>query len=598
MIKGLGDFIVVRSKTKIDSWAEVSKSIEWPAIGSDVNISHLDVSDTIKVAWSGGVQLNRNDSKVQIELSHVVGDTSIDDFINSAKQGFIGKFARVNVDTNGQIIKAYTDATRQIPLFWLSIGGLQAIATDLRLLTSLENVNATINQLAIYHHLNFSYIPTPFTIYNEINKLAPGSELTLSPDSSNIQRYWQPKYPEDRSDSTEKLSSELRHLLKNTVAQHALSDESWGCFLSGGTDSSAITGMLSYAAGADNTHAYSIGFDEEEFNELEYAKFAANHYGTQHSTLSIGADETLSVIDKLVSSYDEPFGNSSAIPTFYCAQLAHNNNHNIMIAGDGGDEVFGGNERYSKDYYFQKYYNMPSIVKLFGSTLRRSLSPVDNRYVNRVKNFLYRGSLANPERFYTDDSFGSDFFDTLLSPELRNKIDRNSSLDILHKHYNECDSSKEINRLMYIDLQMAIADNDLTKVNRAAKATGVSVLYPYLSPDLVQFMGTVPTELKVNGTKKRYLYKKAVKNILPDEIMNKKKQGFGLPVGQWFREDKRFKELLYDTLLSQKNLERGYFNSNFITGLISRHEKGAWDYTQELWLLLMLELWHQKYIDK
>ena len=150
---------------------------------------------------------------------------------------------------------------------------------------------------------------------------------------------------------------------------------------------------------------------------------------------------------------------------------------------------------------------------------------------------------------------------------------------------------------MYIDLQMAITDNDLTKVNRSAKAAGVSVLYPYLTPDLIDFMGRVPTALKVKRTEKRYLFKKAVQPLLPEVILTKKKQGFGLPFGHWFRHDPTFKSFVRDILLSQKSIERGYIDRRFLTRLIDRHQQGAWDYRTEIWLLLMLELWHQRHVD-
>ena len=268
-----------------------------------------------------------------------------------------------------------------------------------------------------------------------------------------------------------------------------------------------------------------------------------------------------------------------------------------LLGGDGGDEIFGGNERYAKDYVFQRYYDLPSPLKAIGGMLGASLKPVDQRFANRIKNFLHRGALANPERFYTDDSFASDYYQELLTPELRARCPERSSLAILDRHFAEADASADLNRLMYIDLQMAIADNDLTKVNRSAKAAGVSVLYPYLTPELIQFMGRVPHGLKVKQTAKRYLFKKAVAPILPDAILTKKKQGFGLPFGHWFRHDPKISAFLRDILMSKRCRERGYVESGFLTRLLDRHQQGVWDYSNELWLLLMLELWHQRFVD-
>lgn len=596
MHTGLGDFIVVKNIKPSGQWSDIVKSLIWPC--SNINdVESRSLSDNTHVAWCGDTVVSKAGSTDIIELSLIVSETSIDDFINNNAKGFIGKFVRVQIDPDENIF-AFTDATRQIPLYWLSTNEIQAVATDLRLLTNLPYVSAEINQESIYHHLNFSYIPTPYTIYKSIWKLAPGTKLDLT--SKEVKRYWMPEYREELSNMNEdQLISDLENEIVNTVSQYNnIGSNDYGCFLSGGTDSSAITGILAKAAGENNLNAYSIGFNEEQFDELEYAEIAAKAFAIDHHTLRISSEDSISIIDDLVNSFDEPFGNSSAIPTFFCAKLANSSNRNIMIAGDGGDEIFGGNERYAKDYYFQKYYDLPAPVKAIGSMLRLALGPIDSRFINRIKNFLYRGGLPNPERFYTDDSFASEYFEQLLSPEFRKSISKSSSLDILHSHYSECKTPSELNKLMYIDLQMAISDNDLTKVNRSAKAAGVSVLYPYLSPDLIQYMGNIPPSYKVRGNDKRYLYKKAVVNILPGEILKKKKQGFGLPVGEWFKHDKKFKELLNDSLMSDKFKSRGYFNTDFIDNLLQRHQKNTWDYTQELWLLLMLELWHQKYVDQ
>jgi len=268
-----------------------------------------------------------------------------------------------------------------------------------------------------------------------------------------------------------------------------------------------------------------------------------------------------------------------------------------VVAGDGGDEIFGGNERYAKDQIFAKYYGLPEPVKGIGAMLARICGPIDVRVLNRVKNFVHRGSLPNPDRFYSDDSFASDCFGELLTPDFRNTIERSESLDVMRAHYESAQTRSELHRLMYIDLMMAIADNDLVKVAQTAKAAGISVVYPYLDTELVNLTGRIPADWKVRNGKKRYLFKKAMKEVLPPEILTKRKQGFGLPVGTWFRESRQFFELLADTMLSRRAVERGYFNPGFVERLVSRHRGAVWDYTQELWLLLVLELWHREHLD-
>ncbi len=598
MVVGLGDFVVARFSQAPSDWPALAAGWHWPKLGEQAPVaSNIDIVPTIKAASTGSVICRRQQNTCRLLLEQSIGHVDVDQVIEGRHAGYRGKFALATISFDDGTIIAHTDPMRQIPLFVLEAPGLKAIATDLRLLTQLPGWQPTLSSAAIYHHLNFGYIPTPFTIYEQIQKLPPGTRLTIHEEDVTLDRYWQPSYPADFHDDEATLAARLRDHLVTTIGGHVMEDRNPACFLSGGTDSSTIASVLTKTAGADHTHAFSIGFSEKDFDELAYAETAASAFGLNHHQRRIDAEETLSAIDRLVDSFDEPFGNSSAVPTFYCADLARQNGHDCLLGGDGGDEIFGGNERYAKDYYFQGYHNLPRPFKALGDVLRRGLAPIDRRFPNKIKNFLNRGALPNPERFYTDDSFASDFYDALLTHDFRATCPRRSSLEILDRHYGAIDTGAELNRLMYIDLQMAIADNDLTKVNRSAKAAGVSVLYPFLTPDLIQFMGRIPPHLKVNRTVKRYLFKQAVRPLLPDAILKKKKQGFGLPFGYWFRHDPKIGSFLGDILLSQSCMERGYLQRDFVAKLLDRHREGVWDYSNELWLLLMLELWHRKHVD-
>jgi asparagine synthase (glutamine-hydrolysing) len=598
MATGLGDFIVARFKVLRTDWPHLVKGWRWPAIGGlDAAAKSADIGPGLHVAFRGAVdQKTEGDLRI-LCLEQSIGSVDAGDVIDGRIAGYRGKFARATINAASGRITAHTDPMRQVPLYVLNAPRITAVATDLSLLAQLPEWDPAISPQAIYHHLNFGYIPTPFTIYEAVRKLPPGADLAVDGDDVTVERYWRPRYQEDLDQGEDALAEQLRGHLETVIDGYAKGGADPACFLSGGTDSSTIASILSRTVGPSKTHAFSIGFAEKAFDELDFAEAAASAFGIDHHQRRISADESLAAIDTLVDAFDEPFGNSSAVPTFYCAELARSQGHQCLLGGDCGDEIFGGNERYAKDYYFQRYFDLPGAAKAAGSLVRQALKPIDQRFVNRIKNFLNRGALANPERFYTDDSFASDFYDELLTPELRASCPKRSSLAVLERHFAEADAKADLNRLMHIDLQMAIADNDLTKVNRSAKAAGVSVLYPYLTPDLIDFMGRVPPALKVNRTTKRYLFKKAVKPLLPDVILTKKKQGFGLPFGHWFRHDPKFSAFVRDILLSQRSIERGYIDRKFLTRLIERHQQGAWDYRTEIWLLLMLELWYQRHVD-
>ncbi|MGI9492944.1 MAG: asparagine synthetase B family protein [Geminicoccaceae bacterium] len=598
MVEGLGDFVVAKFKNPPSDWTHLARSWHWPALGGlDPTPTIFDLSPVIKAATTGSVVGAERSGRWRFALEQPLAAVSPEDVVEGRIEGFRGKFATIDVNTEADSLRAHTDPMRQIPLFALETPDIVAIATDLRLLTQLPGWTPALSPNAIYHHLNFTYIPTPYTIYENVRKVPPGTRLTSDRHGVRLERYWQPSYPADLDGSEDLLADQLQESLISVIGCHTAPGHHPACFLSGGTDSSTIASILSKTAGPENTHAFSIGFSEKDFDELDYAVTAANAFGVDHHQRRINAEETLKAIDLLVEAFDEPFGNSSAVPTYYCADLAKQEGFNCLIAGDGGDEIFGGNERYAKDYFFRLFYNLPSPVKAIGGLLRQSLTPIDRRFANKIKNFLHRGALPNPERFYTDDSFASDFYDDLLTRSFKDACPKRSSLAILDDHYRTSNAKAELNRLMYIDLQMAIADNDLSKVNRSAKAAGVSVLYPYLTPDLIQLMGRMPPALKVNRTIKRYLFKKAAKPLLPEAILTKKKQGFGLPFGHWFRHDPKIRAFLGDILLSQSCMERGYLDRDFLRSLLDRHHHGVWDYSNELWLLLMLELWHQRHFD-
>lgn len=508
-----------------------------------------------------------------------------------------GRFLVVLWDVPGQQFRVITDAFKTWPVCHATNdAGAFAAATDMRLLLGTTWFDTEISPEAIYHYLNFYYVPARSAICRAVHKLSGGQQLSWHQGRIRIDDWWKLQYPEDLDLGVERTAVQLRDRIIDTVRGYRPDDGAhWGTFLSGGTDSSSISGILARSAAPEQVSSFSIGFAEEGYDELEYARIASRAFGLDAHERRVNEQDATAALPLLIQAFDEPFGNASAIPTYYCARMAADAGKNLLVAGDGGDEIFGGNERYLKDKIFGLYHGAPAPVRSLGQLIHRSLARTDQRWANRVRNFIERGSLPNPDRFYTDDSFASDHYDELLTEGFRAQVAQDASLDLQRAVWKDLSAPSELHRLMHLDLTMAIADNDIVKVTGACRSAGVSVLFPYLDRSLVEYTARLPAHYKLHGLKKRALFKQAMMSTLPEEIRRKKKQGFGLPVSLWMRGQGPFRQLLNDTLESPNARCRAFIELDAVRRLLDRHQRGAWDHASELYQLLVLELWLQRH---
>lgn len=453
-----------------------------------------------------------------------------------------------------------------------------------------------ISLRALAYYLNFAFVPSPECALENMQKLQPGNVLIWQPgERPHLQRYWEMRFTEDLYEPEEALASRFRELLRESVQVnlHDVSDARAGCYLSGGTDSSSIVGMTGQVL-PKPLSSYTIAFEKEDFNELRYAKLAASHFGSNLSVFTMRAEDAFAAIPKLVKGFDEPFGNPSALGGYHCARSARERGIELMLAGDGGDELFGGNERYAKDVIYSCLNMLPRFVvdnpvlnALFAVTGTSSQSI-------RLKNILRRAMMKNPERFYLEDCLG-DLNGDFLTSELSKTVHDRAPLEIMREYYEAAPAHSELNRLLFIDLKLTIGDNDLVKVRQTAASAGMRVRYPMLDHAVAEFSGRLPAQLKVKGLQKRYLFKKALTGFLPDEVIHKKKHGFGIPVGAWFRTDPQFRELLLDVTCDRVTLQRGYFRKDRLQAIVDEHLRSLRDWGQTLWALVMLELWQREY---
>ena len=509
-----------------------------------------------------------------------------------------GRFAQLAWHPDSGEIRAFTDHFGSLPLYWIHSGEMLAVASDLRLLLDAPGCERRPDLEAVYHYLNFAYIPAPLTICRQIRRIEPGSEWSVRDGRIASRRYYLPEYREDLRGDEAELAAGLREHIIESVRSHRPGNGSrWGCFLSGGTDSSSIVGILSRPASDAPVQTVSIGFAEPGYDELGYAKVAAQMNGADAHFGFVDRERSLQLLDEVLAAYDQPFGNASAIPTLACADLGSSLALDCLLAGDGGDEIFGGNQRYAKDRVMNAFYQLPAPVKAVARGLSGSVAGGNVRFLNRVHNFTRRASLPNPDRFYTDDSMASDHYGALLCDDFRVEVAHDSSLEFMRGIYGQGRQASELHRIMRLDLLMTIAQNDLVKVHFACKAHGIAVRFPYLDPRLVEYTGRLGPGYKVQGLDKRYLFKRAMRDILPPQILRKRKQGFGLPISVWMRTDPAMQARVREVLLDSRTRARGWIRPDFVARLLQAHVDGAWDHSNALWQLLVLELWMRRYLD-
>jgi asparagine synthase (glutamine-hydrolysing) len=458
---------------------------------------------------------------------------------------------------------------------------------------------AGINPRAIANLLNFSANLAPDTIFTGIERLPPGTMLTAAERQTRTAVYWDMRYDLSRGASEDSLARDLESVMERSVADHCggeLASEC-GAFLSGGTDSSTVVGLMTRAAGAP-VKAFSIGFQEQGFDELGYARVAARAFASNHHTYLVSAADCLDALGDIVRAFDEPFGNSSAIATYFCARLAAENGASCLLAGDGGDELFGGNERYATEQIFQAYHVIPE--RLRASVIEPLVAlPLPTGLGRKARGYVRRARMGGVERMLSfqflrthrpADVFDGDFLQSLGDYDV---------VDVPSRHYTMAPAHAHLDRLLYVDMKITIGDNDLPKVTCMSELAGVRTRFPFLDRGVAEFSGRIPANLKVKRLQKRYLFKRAFRNLLPAQIIQKKKHGFGVPVALWMKSDPRLRELTHDTLLSPRAFGRGYFRRQFIEELFEKHASGDHTYYGDtLWTLVMLELWHQQVADE
>jgi asparagine synthase (glutamine-hydrolysing) len=518
-------------------------------------------------------------------------------------EGFVeklsGAFSVVLWDRTRRALLAAIDHFGINRLVYYSDGRSLLIASRVDAFASMNGVDLSVNPRAIANILNFTTNLAPETAFTKVQRLTPGTLLIASNRGVRLKQYWDMRYDSHARANEDRLAKELEDVVQRAVASTCGNSplEETGAFLSGGTDSSTVVGMMARAAKGP-VHAFSIGFKEQPFNEMGYAELAAKRFGAHHHTYYVSPQDCVEALPRMVRSFDEPFGNSSAIATYFCARLAAQHGVTLLLAGDGGDELFGGNERYRTDKIFESYKILPGFLRNGLIEPALALMPRSGPF-RRAHGYVRRANLPAMERFSSFQFLASHPLTEIFEPGFLGEIRGYSFLEVPSRHYANAAASDHLDRLLCVDVKITLADSDLPKVTCMSEMAGIRTRFPFLHRSVAEFSGKIPARLKVKGLEKRYLFKRAFRNLLPVEIIRKTKHGFGIPVSDWMKSDPRMRELARDVLLSRRTAQRGYFRQSFIEELFRRHETDNTSYYGDtLWTFLTLELWHRQVVDE
>lgn len=464
-------------------------------------------------------------------------------------------------------------------------------ASTLDTLLRHPGVKRELSQQAVFDYLYFHVCPGPQTIYRGLYRIPPAHFVEFGPGMDAQPRsYWSMRFAEDSRHDFASLKDRFVTLVQNAVAA-AANGVPCGAFLSGGTDSSTVSGMLGRTTRA-RARTFSIGFDAAGYDEMNYARIAARHFDCDHHEYYVTPADVVAAAPRIAAHYDQPFGNASAIPAFYCAALARDHGVQRLLAGDGGDELFGGNERYAKQHVLGLYHRLPAGIRallieplVLSTPLIKALPGL-----RKLHSYVQQAKTDMPQRYESHNLLTHLVPENVLAPEFLVSIDRLHPHELMREAYAPYAGCSLINQMLGIDLRFTLADNDLPKVTRTCELAGIDVAFPLLDESVVDFSAQLPAHMKLRGTRLRWFFKEALRDFLPSEVIAKRKHGFGLPVGAWLTSYAPLRALAREgmDIVRQRRIVDARFVDELDGRLLGQHPAY---YGTLIWVLMMLGLW-------
>ena len=523
------------------------------------------------------------DTEVVVHLYEAMGRDCV--------QKLRGMFAFAIYDIRHRRLLLARDRLGIKPLHYALADGRLLFGSEIKSILAVAPELAIIDQRALWEYLYFGYIPDPATAFLSMQKLPPGHILEFERGKVSLHQYWDlPEYGTHPPRSEEECLQELEQRLAEAVRIRLIADVPLGAWLSGGTDSSTVVALMARASSRP-VRTFSIGFRHADFNEAQYAKLVAERFGTEHHE-SILEPDVVETVQALTRFMEEPFGDSSMLPTYYISCLARQH-VTVALSGDGGDEAFGGYERYQIHLQRRNFKWMPEGA---GGFYRRQLHPtLPSRVPGR--NLAYGISLPWIERYLEGVSLRP--FDremTLLSDDFRiAALGDADPMSALRKYLDAAPARDPLSRVLYLDTKTYLSGDILTKVDRMSMLASLEVRVPILDHLFLEWVTGLPPEWKMRGRKQKYIFTKLAERVgVPKEVLNRPKQGFALPLRHWMRNE--LKDLIMSVLLDSSTLQRGYCNPQGIRHLLDEHFQGRRDHSARIWRFLMFELWHRNFL--
>jgi asparagine synthase (glutamine-hydrolysing) len=513
---------------------------------------------------------------------------------------FRGMFAFVLWDRERQTLFMARDRLGVKPLYYALLDdGTLLFGSELKSLLAHGGLKRDIDPLAVEEYFALGYVAEPRTIFRQAKKLPPAHMLTIKRGQpvGEPKEYWDVRFTLGNPSSAQDACAELQHRLQESVKLRLIAEVPLGAFLSGGVDSSAVVAtMAGLSQGPVNT--CSIGFDDPKFNESEFAQMVADRYATNHRLEVVKSDD-FDLIDTLARLYDEPYADSSAIPTYRVCQLARKH-VTVALSGDGGDETFGGYRRYRMHLMEERLRSaLPAGIRqpLFG-LLGRMYPKADwaPRVLRAKTTFEGMARTSVEAYFHSVSILRGPMRAQLFSPALKAELAGYSAQEVFDFHAGRAETDDPLALVQYLDIKTYLVGDINTKVDRASMAHSLEVREPLMDHKLVEWLATLPSSLKVRGSEGKFLLKKAMEPMLPNDVLYRPKMGFSVPLAQWFRGP--LKTRVRDAVLGERLASTGWFNRSYLQHLVDAHQSGASDYSSPLWALVMFEAFLRNVVDE